>query len=53
MVSNLIPALIGLFVIAALLRIDTYFSLVYLLAAAYVLGRIWSRQSIETAPNSA
>ena len=44
---NLIPALIGLFVIAALLRIDTYFSLVYLLAATYVLGRVWSRQSMK------
>ena len=31
---DLIPILLGLFVLAALLRIDTYFSLVYLLAAA-------------------
>ncbi len=44
---NLIPALIALFLLAALLRIDTYFSLVYLLAAAYVLGRVWSRQSMR------
>ena len=44
---NLIPILVGLFVLAALLRIDTYFSLVYLLAAAYVFGRIWSRQSMR------
>jgi hypothetical protein len=46
-VPNLIPVLIGLFVLAALLRIDTYFSLVYLLAVAYVLGRFWSRQSMK------
>ncbi|MGC9522135.1 MAG: DUF58 domain-containing protein [Anaerolineae bacterium] len=44
---NLIPALIALFLLAALLRIDTYFSLVYLLAAAYVFGRLWSRQSMR------
>lgn len=44
---NLIPLLIGLFLLAALLRIDTYFSLVYLLAAVYLLGRAWSRQSMR------
>jgi uncharacterized protein (DUF58 family) len=44
---NLIPFLIGLFLLAALLRIDTYFSLVYLLAAVYILGRAWSRQSMR------
>jgi uncharacterized protein (DUF58 family) len=44
---NLIPLLIGLFLVAALLRIDTYFSLVYLLAAVYILGRAWSRQSMR------
>ncbi|MCU0521616.1 MAG: DUF58 domain-containing protein [Anaerolineae bacterium] len=43
--TNLIPILVGLFLLAALLRIDTYFSLVYLLAVAYLLGRAWSRQS--------
>lgn len=44
---NLIPLLIGLFLLAAILRIDTYFSLVYLLAAVYILGRAWSRQSMR------
>lgn len=44
---NLIPLLISLFIVAALLRIDTYFSLVYLLSAAYILGRMWSRQSMR------
>ena len=46
-VTNLIPILVGLFLLAALLRIDTYFSLVYLLAVAYLLGRAWSRQSVR------
>ena len=44
---DLIPILLGLFVLAALLRIDTYFSLVYLLAAAYVVGRLWSVQTMR------
>ena len=44
---NLIPLLIVLFIFAALLRIDTYFSLIYLLAAAYLLGRFWSRQTMR------
>ncbi|MCD6284556.1 MAG: hypothetical protein J7M39_01420, partial [Anaerolineae bacterium] len=44
---DLVPILLGLFVLAALLRIDTYFSLVYLLVAAYVVGRLWSRQTMR------
>jgi uncharacterized protein (DUF58 family) len=44
---DLIPVLLGLFLMAALFRIDTYFSLVYLLAGAYVAGRLWSRQAIR------
>jgi uncharacterized protein (DUF58 family) len=44
---NLIPLLIGLFLFAAILRIDTYFSLVYLLAVVYILGRAWTRQSMR------
>ncbi len=44
---DLVPILLGLFVLAALLRIDTYFSLVYLLIAAYLVGRLWSRQAMR------
>ena len=44
---DLVPILLGLFVLAMLLRIDTYFSLVYLLAAAYLVGRLWSRQTMR------
>jgi uncharacterized protein (DUF58 family) len=42
-----IPMLLGLLLLAAFLRIDTYFSLVYLLAVATLLGRLWSRQSMR------
>lgn len=44
---NLVPFLLALFLLAAVLRIDTYFSLLYLLAGTYLLGRIWSRQSMR------
>lgn len=44
---DLLLILLGLFLLAALLRIDTYFSLVYLIAAAYAIGRFWSRQSMR------
>jgi uncharacterized protein (DUF58 family) len=38
---------LGFFLIAALLRIDTYFSLVYLIAAVYILGRVWTRRTMR------
>jgi uncharacterized protein (DUF58 family) len=44
---DLLPILLGLFVIAALLRIDTYFTVLYLLALTYILGRTWTRRAME------
>lgn len=44
---NLLLFLLGLFLLAAVLRIDTYFSLLYLLAAAYILGRMWAQQTMR------
>jgi len=44
---DLVPILLGFFLLAAVLRIDTYFSLVYLVAAAYLLGRLWSHQAMR------
>jgi uncharacterized protein (DUF58 family) len=44
---DLLPILLGLFVLAALLRIDTYFTILYLLALTYVLGRMWARRAME------
>jgi uncharacterized protein (DUF58 family) len=44
---DLLPILLGLFVLAALLRIDTYFTVLYLLALTYVLGRIWARRAMH------
>jgi uncharacterized protein (DUF58 family) len=44
---NLIPLLLGFFLLAAMLRIDTYFSLVYLVAGVYLVGRLWSRQAMR------
>lgn len=38
---NLIGIVLVLFVLAVFLRIDFYFSIVYLLAAVYLLGRLW------------
>ncbi|MBN1876511.1 MAG: DUF58 domain-containing protein [Anaerolineae bacterium] len=44
--QDLIPFIMGLFVLAALLRIDFYFSIVYLLAGVYVLARMWTRRAM-------
>ncbi len=44
---DLLPILLGLFLIAALLRIDTYFTVLYLLGLTYVLGRTWARQAMR------
>ena len=41
--QNLVAIVLGLFLLAAFLRIDFYFSVVYLLAAVYLLSRIWTR----------
>lgn len=39
--QNLIAIVLILFLLAVFLRIDFYFSIVYLLAAVYLLGRLW------------
>jgi uncharacterized protein (DUF58 family) len=44
---DLLPILIGLFLLAALLRIDTYFTVLYLLALTYILGRTWARRAMQ------
>ena len=44
---NLIPVIVVLFIVASLLRIDYFFSVVYILAGVYILGRIWSNQAIR------
>ena len=45
--QHLLPLLIGLLLLAAFLRIDSYFYLVYLLAAAALLGRLWALRSLR------
>ncbi len=41
--QNLIGIVLALFLLAVFLRIDFYFSIVYLLAAVYLLARLWTR----------
>jgi uncharacterized protein (DUF58 family) len=43
---RLIPFLLGLFLIAALLRVDFFFTLAYLFFAVYVLSRLWSGRAL-------
>lgn len=45
--ENLVPIIIGLFFLAALLRIDFYFHIVYLLAGVYVLARLWTHYGLQ------
>ncbi len=40
--QNLIGIVLGLFLLAVFLRIDFYFNIVYLLAAVYLLARVWT-----------
>jgi len=42
-----LPYLLLLFIIAAILRIDFYFTIVYLFFAVYVLSQVWTRQSAK------
>lgn len=41
------PFLIVLFVVAAFLRVDFYFTIIYLFFATYVLSQVWTRLSIR------
>ena len=36
-----VPYLLALFIVAALLRVDFYFTIVYLLLIVYILSRLW------------
>lgn len=42
---RILPYALLLLALAALLRIDFYFSIVYLLAAVYLLARLWMREA--------
>jgi uncharacterized protein (DUF58 family) len=44
---KLVPFLLGLFLIAAILRVDFYFTIVYLFFAVYLLSRLWARRTVE------
>ncbi len=44
---RLLPFLIVLLLIAALFRIDFYFTLLYLLLALVLLARLWAHQSVQ------
>lgn len=43
---RLIPFLLALFLIAALLRVDFFFTLAYLFFAVYVLSRLWGGRAL-------
>jgi uncharacterized protein (DUF58 family) len=47
MMTDLVPWIIGLFVLAALMRFDTYFSILYLFIGIYIFGRIWTSASMR------
>ena len=57
--GNFIIFIFILFVLAALLRIDFFFTILYLFVAVYILARIWSRHGLHklgikrTMPNRA
>ena len=42
-----VPFLLVLFVIAAILRIDFFFTVVYLFAGVYALSHLWTRTAAE------
>lgn len=44
---RLAPFLLGLFLIAAMLRVDFFFTIVYLFFAVYLLSRLWARRTAE------
>ena len=45
--SRYLVFLLGLLVIAAILRIDFFFTVAYLLFALFVFGRLWIRRSLK------
>lgn len=44
---KLVPFLLILFVIAAFLRVDFFFTILYLFFGVYLLSRLWSRRMVE------
>ncbi len=44
---NFVPFLLFLFVIAAVLRVDFFFSIAYLFFAVYLLSRLWIQRTAE------
>ncbi|MDQ4075432.1 MAG: DUF58 domain-containing protein [Chloroflexota bacterium] len=42
-----VPVLLTLFVLAALLRVDFYFTIVYLLLALFLLSRLWTQRTVN------
>ena len=42
-----VPFLLTLFVIAAFLRVDFFFTIVYLFFGVYLLSRLWTRRMLE------
>lgn len=44
---GLLPFLLFLFILAALLRLEFYFNLLYLLAGVYLLSRLWVGRGLE------
>ncbi len=44
---NFVPFLLVLFVIAALLRADFFFTIAYLFFAVYLLSRLWTRRTVK------
>jgi uncharacterized protein (DUF58 family) len=45
--KNFVPFLLILFVIAAFLRVDFFFTIVYLFFAVYLLSRVWTRRTVN------
>ncbi len=44
---SFVPFLLILFVIAAFLRVDFFFTIVYLFFAVYLLARVWTRRTVH------
>ena len=42
-----VPYLLALFVVAALLRVDFFFTIVYLLLIVYILSRLWVQHTVN------
>ena len=45
--KNFVPFLLILFVIAAFLRVDFFFTIVYLFFAVYLMSRLWIRRTVK------